>query len=129
MKDPTDSVVQCLGWGESLVTTLVGKNPDTGTEKTLENGVECPETSSEGHVWNSLGGDIVVEDVEGDGQACNVSGDVVETGSGRALEAVCRNGISYLLDGVVWNLEFVAVAINQSSTLVLEKGLVVRAER
>jgi len=125
VKDPTDSVVQCLGWGESLVTTLVGKNPDTGTEKTLENGVECPETSSEGHAWNVLWCDIVVEDVEGKSQAGNVSGDVEETSSGRTLKAVCRNGVSYLLDGVVWNLELVAVTIDQSSALVLEESLVV----
>jgi len=77
MEDPSDSVVQCLGWGESLVTTLVGKNPNTGTEETLEKGVERPKTSSEREVWNCLWGDVVVEDVEGEGQAGNISGDVV----------------------------------------------------
>ena len=47
MEDPTDGVVESLGRREGLVTTLVGNNPKTSTEQTLEDGVESPEASSD----------------------------------------------------------------------------------
>lgn len=52
--------------------------------------------------------------------ADNVTGDVVETGGSRALEAVGRDGLTNLLDGVVGDFELVAVGIDQSTALVLE---------
>lgn len=48
VENPANGVVKSLGGREGLVTTLVGNDPQTGTEQTLEDGVECPETSSNG---------------------------------------------------------------------------------
>jgi len=45
--DQAGCVIEKLGSGEGLVTTLVSKNPDTGTEETLNNGVEGPKYSAD----------------------------------------------------------------------------------
>jgi len=37
--EPADRVVEQLGLGESLVTTLVGQDPETSAEEALEDGV------------------------------------------------------------------------------------------
>lgn len=42
MTDPASRVIENLGWRESLVTALVCKNPETGAEKALDDGVENP---------------------------------------------------------------------------------------
>lgn len=57
---------------------------------------------------------------EGGSNADDVTGDVVETGGSRALEAAGRDGLADLLDGVVGDLELVAVGVDQGATLVLE---------
>lgn len=44
---PTNGVVQGLALRERLVSTLVGKHPQTGSKETLEEGVHSPESSSE----------------------------------------------------------------------------------
>ena len=56
---------------------------------------------------------------EGGSDADNVAGNVVETGGSRALEAVSRDSVTNLLDGVVGDLELVAVCVDQGTTLVL----------
>lgn len=48
VENPANGVVKSLGGREGLVTTLVGNDPETGTEQALEDGVEGPETSSNG---------------------------------------------------------------------------------
>jgi hypothetical protein len=45
--EPTDKVVQGLAVRERLVTALVGKNPETGTNETLDDGVDSPETPTD----------------------------------------------------------------------------------
>lgn len=128
MSEPTDGVVEGLGWRKRLVTTLVGKDPKTCAKKTLDKGVESPKTCSDWRRCYRLGSDVGVEDVKGGCKGDDISGDIVETGRGRSLKAVCRYGISNLLDGVVWNGKFLAVAINQSSSLVLDWAIVCRVE-
>jgi len=64
VKDPANSVVDCLGRRESLVATLVSEDPDTGAKEALHDGVECPKTSSERCRGDVLGSHVVVEEVE-----------------------------------------------------------------
>lgn len=129
MEDPADGVVEGLGGRESLVTTLVGNDPEAGSEQALEDGVESPEASSNGGRGNVLGSNEVVAEDEGGSDADNVAGDVVETSGSRALEAVGGDGLTDLLDGVVGDLELVAVRVEQGTTLVLERLLVNGAHR
>lgn len=42
MTDPADGVVDDLGWRESLVSTLVGEDPNTGSKESLNHGVDAP---------------------------------------------------------------------------------------
>ena len=126
--EPADGVVEGLGRGEGLVTALVSQHPKTGTDETLDNGVHGPETRSDGVRRDSLWRHKVVEEIEGGGEAGDVSGDIVEAGRGRPLEAVRRDGISDLLDGVVGHLELVSIPINQPSSLVFQRQVVDRVE-
>lgn len=128
MKDPANGVVESLGRREGLVTTLVGDNPKTSTEQTLENGVESPEASSDRGRRNVLGSNKVVCEEEGSSDADNVASDVVEASGSRTLEAVSRDSFTDLLDGVVGDLELVAVGVDQGTALVLE-GLIDRIKR
>lgn len=127
MADPTDSVVEGLGRRERLVTALVSQNPETGTEKTLNKGVESPQREPGGRRRNVLRCDILVEEEESDTKGHDISGNVVETSCSGSLEAVGRYGISYVLNCVVRNLELIAITVNKSSALILEQFLVVGA--
>jgi hypothetical protein len=127
VENPANGVVEGLGGREGLVTTLVCNNPKTGTEQALEDGVEGPETSSNGGGGNVLGSNKVVSKSESGSEADNVAGNVVETGGSGALEAVSRDSITDLLDGVVGDLELVAVGIDQRTVLALHDLTVDRA--
>lgn len=48
VKNPTSHIVDKARVGESAMTALVGDNPNTGSEKTLKNGVDGPQTSADG---------------------------------------------------------------------------------
>lgn len=130
--EPTNKVVQDLAVGEGLVTTLVGKDPETGTDHTLDDGVESPESPTSGVRGNVLGSDELVEEVESADKGDNVTGDVVEASGSGTLEAVLGDSIADIVDGVVGDLELLAVSIKQ---LFLGLGLglllivVLRSER
>jgi hypothetical protein len=111
--EPTNKVVQGLAVRERLVTALVGKNPETGTDETLDDSVESPQTPTDTIGGNVLGSDKFVEEVESADESDNVTGNVVEASGSRALEAVLRNGIADVVDGVVGDGELVAVSIDQ----------------
>lgn len=110
------------------MTTLVGNDPETGSEEALEDGVDGPEGSAGEDIGDVLGGDKVVEDGEGGGEAGNVTEDVVVTLEGRALEAVLGDGITDVLDGVVGRGEFVAVGVDELAVGFLFLGDVDRGE-
>lgn len=122
MADPADSVVQDLGGREGLVTTLVGQDPDTGTDETLDDGVQGPQSHTSRHEGNSLRGDIVVEEVEDGGQDSHVTEDIVQASHGGAVEAVSGNGIANLLDGEVGDLELVTIGVQHLGTGLLVRG-------
>lgn len=123
--DPSNSVIENLGGREGLVTTLMRHHPDTGTEQTLKHSIYGPQHRSHRQRRNGLGGHIVVEEVESDCYASNVARDIGQTGDSRTLEAVRRNGITELLDGIIWNLELVAVCVEHLGAT----GLVIRRQR
>lgn len=54
-----------------------------------------------------------MEDVEGGSQQGDIPCYVVETSGGRTFETMSWDSISDLLNGVVWELELVAVSVDQ----------------
>ena len=124
--DPANGVVESLGRREGLVTALVGKDPETSTEKTLEHGVSSPEHGAQRQRRNSLWGNVVVEDVEGGGKQGQVAGNVSQTTGSGALKAVLGNCIAELLDGIVGNLELVSVGVEKLAVGPLGLGLLVQ---
>lgn len=110
VQNPTNGVIDQTRVGEGLVTTLVGQNPNTSTEKSLDDGVCGPSSESQVDVWQRR--DVCV---------CNVTngehgGDVLENvpeGLGKtALITVCWNGRQDVLDGVVRSLKLVTVGVD-----------------
>lgn len=117
MEDPAGEIVDEGGIGEGTVTTLMCNDPKASAEETLENSVEGPQTST-----GRLGGDvlrrhIVVENVEGGGEAQGIAEDISVALEGRTLEAVPGDGIMDLLDGEVRNSELVAVRVEETAVL------------
>ena len=102
------------------MTTFVSQNPETGTEETLDKSVHGPQESADGGRGNVFGRHIVVEDVEGDGQRGKISGNISQSSSRRTLKTVCGNCIADLVDGIVWNLELVAIGIEHLPTTLLD---------
>lgn len=117
--DPANNVVVQLGWGEGLVTALVGKDPETSTKETLHEGVEAPKDEADWVGGDCLGGDEVVEEGKGSGEASHVAQDVSQTEEAVTFEAVLGDGISDILDGVVGNLKGVAISIDQLAIVLL----------
>ena len=111
------------------MTALVGHDPETGSKQALDEGVAGPQASPDGGRGNVLGRHIVVEEVECGGERGDVTGDIVEaTGSG-ALEAVLGDGVADVLDGVVGDLEGVAVRVEQGAASVLDASVGLGAKR
>lgn len=115
VEDPAGDVVDEARVGEGAVAALVGNDPETGSEETLEDGVDGPETSTGGGGRDVLGGHKVVPDGEGGGEEDHVAEDVAVASKGGALEAVLGNGIVDVLDGEVGHLELVAVRVDQAA--------------
>lgn len=128
VEDPADGVVDQPGRGESLVTALVGKNPETGAEKALHKGVQTPEDDTGSLHGDVLGSDIFVPDVKSDGEVDDVASDVRQAVKSRTLEAVRGDGIADVLDGEVGDLELVAVRVEQLAELGLVGLDVVRGQ-
>ena len=111
--DEANRVVQHLGGREGLVTTLVSQHPDTGADHTLDDGIQSPEPGADGQGRNVLRSHIVVEGIEDGGQDGDIPEDIVQAGPGLALVAVGGNGITDLLDGVVGDLELIAIGVEE----------------
>jgi hypothetical protein len=129
VENPAGDVVDEAGVRESTVATLVSNDPETGTEKTLENSIDGPETSAGGGAGDVLGGHIVVPDTKGGGKEDNVAKDVSVSLESGALETMLGNGIVDLLDGEVGNLELVAVGVEHNTIFGLGLGNVDLGER
>jgi hypothetical protein len=112
VNNPANGVIQDLGGGERLMPTFVSQDPQTCSKKTLDEAVKSPEGIANGFAGNSFGSNIVMEDIEGNGEAKHVSEDIAKPLQTGSLEAVGWDGISNVLDGEIWQLESVAIAIN-----------------
>lgn len=121
MADPANSVVQNLGGGEGLVTALVGQNPDTSSDQTLDDGVKGPQSNASWERGNGLRRDIVVEDIENGSQHGYITEHIVQAGESLPLVAVSGDGVTDLLDGVVGDLELISIGV-QHLALVLRLG-------
>jgi hypothetical protein len=104
------------------MTTLVSQNPEASCKKTLNETVESPKRISNCLGWNGLWGNIVVEDVESDGETDYVSEDISEAAKSRSLEAMSWDSITNFLDGIVREVEFVSIGIYEGRVLVLRQG-------
>lgn len=125
--NPADNVVVELGGGEGAMAALVSQDPETCSKETLEESVQTPEDEADWVRWDGLGSDKVVEEVEGGGQASAVTEDIAQTKKTVALKTVLGNGIPNILDGVVRDLERVAIRVYQLSIVDLGSGI--RIER
>lgn len=117
--DQTDSVVEDLGGGERLMTALVSQNPQAGAEKTLNKGIDEPQGGAGWGERHILWCDELVEEGKGDAYAGNITEHVEEAPCARALEAVLRDRIAEVVDGVVGDLELVAVGVDELAPLLL----------
>jgi hypothetical protein len=100
-----------------LMPTFVSQDPQTSSEKALDEAVECPKRIPNELVGDCFWGDIVVEDIEGYGKAEHVSEDIAKPPKTGPLEAVGWDGISNVLDGEVWQFEFVSITVDERSAL------------
>lgn len=117
--DPADGVVVQLGRGEGLVAALVGEDPKAGAKEALQEGVQAPEDEADGVGGDGLGCDKVVKEGEGGGEAGHVAQDIAHAEEAIALEAVLGDGVPDVLDGVVGDLEAVAVCVDQLAIVLL----------
>lgn len=113
VENPADSVVDGLGGRESLVATLMGKNPEAGAKETLEHRVNGPEASASRLRGNVLWRYVVVENVKCGREEDHVTGNIAQATDSRAFEAVLWDGIVDVLDGEVRNLKGVAVRVDK----------------
>ena len=118
--NPASGVVENLRGRERLVTTLVSENPETGTEKALDDSVESPEPSANWGGRNVFWSNESVEENEGNCQTGDVPSDIAQPPQARSFEAVFGNCISNIVDRVVRNLKLVSIGINElAKTLLL----------
>lgn len=132
VQDPAGHIVDEGGVGEGAVAALVGNDPQTGAEETLEDRVQGPEAGADGLGGDVLGGDEVVVDGEGGGQEDDVAEDVEVALEGGALEAVLGDGIVDVLNGEVGGSELVAVRVEETAIVavgLLGGGLGLGGER
>jgi len=101
------------------VTALVGKNPETSTEKTLDDGIQCPQCRADWRGGNVLGSNKFVEQEECGCQTGDIPSHVAQPSQSRSLEAVLGNGISNVINSEVGQLELVAVGIDELSIWLL----------
>src|SRR5947207_5414747 len=116
MQKPTHGIVQRLGRRKRLMSALVRQHPYPCPEQTLNERVYTPQPEPHRRIRHSFGSHIVVEEVEGSRYAYHIPCYVGQATNAGPFEAMCRDRISDLLDCVVWDLEFVAIAVDQGAT-------------
>ena len=122
VEDPADGIVQPLRRRERLVAALVRQHPHPRPEQALHERVHAPQPEPHRREWHRLRRHVVMEEVERRRQAGHIPCYVGKAADSRPLEAVRWDGIADLLDGVVGDLEFVAVAVDEGAAGLLEDG-------
>lgn len=105
------------------MATFVGNHPEPSAEKSLHGCVQAPKGETCSLVGDIVGGDIVVEDVEGCAEADHIAQNICPATQSRTFEAMLRNGITNVLDGIVRRGEAVAVRIDEVAVLGLGLGV------
>lgn len=95
------------------MTAFMGKNPEASSKQTLNNGVYSPQCCTN---WG--GGDVFrsnkfVEENKSGSQTGNIPSNISQTPQTRPLKAVLGNCTSNIIDGIIWDLEFVPICINE----------------
>ena len=122
VNNPAGEVVDQVGVGEGAVATLVGNDPETSANKTLDNGVDSPESGTHWLGGDVLGSNKVVVNCESGCEKCEITQNVGVASQSRAVEAMLGNGIANVLDGEVRRTELIAVGVNE--TTIVGLGLV-----
>jgi hypothetical protein len=117
VENPTDEVIDPFLSREGAVTALVGEDPETSPEKTLEEGIHAPKDSASGLGSDVLGSNVVVENVEGGGEIQAVAGDVAQRADVGALVTVLGDRVADVLDGEIGDLELIAVCVDEFAIL------------
>lgn len=118
VENPAGDIVDEARVGEGAVTALVGQNPDTGGKKTLKDGVDSPEASSDRGRGDVFGSDKVVPDGKGRAEKDEIAEDIAVSPQGGALEAVLGDGIVDILDGEVGGSELVAICVKKTTVAI-----------
>ena len=113
MAEPTSCVVENLRGREGLMTALMSKDPEASPEKTLNDGIESPQCSANWGRRDVLWRNELVEQHEGRCQACDIPSNIAQTSQARSLEAVFGNGVSNIIDTIVWQVKLVPICINE----------------
>lgn len=111
--NPSDQVIVRLGGREGAVAALVGKDPQASAEQALEECVQAPESKACRVRGDVLGCHEVVKKIEGGGEAGAVTENVPQAQEAVTLETVLGDGVTELLDGIVRDLEGVAIGVDQ----------------
>jgi len=115
VQDPSDKVVDVLAGRVTLVTTLVGNDPETGTEETSHESVSKVESDLGGgegdlaQVKSRQEGVNVVGSVNQERDSNDISSDIGRRLEGGSVVAVSRDSVEQLLYSVVGDDELLAV--------------------
>lgn len=105
------------------MTALVSQHPEAGPEEALNEGVHAPQKTTKGNRRNVLWRQIGVKEIECGSKRSNIASDIAKAFGCGSLETMCWNGVSDLLDGEVWELELVAICVDQLSVPALQLEL------
>ena len=117
MAEPTNSVIQDFAGGKGLMSTFMSQNPHTSAKKTLNDGIQEPQTSSYRCRGNVFWGDKSIEDIKGGSEGDKISGDIVKTGGSRSLEAVLGDSLENVVDGIVGDFKGIALGVDKLDLL------------
>lgn len=95
------------------MTALMSQDPETSTKEALNDGIHSPKPSSKYSRRDIFWSNVCVEDHEDDRQTTDVSSNIAQPPQTRAVEAVSGDGISNVVDRVVWKFELVSIRINE----------------